>query len=292
MKRTIPLLATTMTLALLLVVGGVAASQQRHEEGSTSSSQPTTVNKSGSDISIQSTTVKASFASGSGADFFGVKVSDHGNLLSFESPQGQESVFDGREGYALCSRDGTVHGHDTGGVEGGFGPPKFNQPNPGKFPLTITRNTTDGNFQLKQVWSKPDATEKDVTLTMTVKNISNSALGVLLSRSGDFDVGSNVNDQGARTDDSVWQWDDSSSATVETFRGGTMLTGLTTSGSEHAARIEQSSAWAVAGGTREVCFPAGIATPTSAQDLAMRMIYALILDPGQSKTVKFEYGRM
>src|SRR5215216_6504954 len=244
MKRTIPLLATTMTLAVL-VFGGVAVSQQR-QELSTSSHSSTASDKSSGDVSIQSTKVKASFASGTGADFLGVKVSNHGNLLSFESPAGQEAVFTGREGYALCSQGGgVVRGHDTGGVEAGFGPPKFKQPNPGKFPLTITRNTTDGNFQLKQVWSKPDATEKDVTLTMTVKNISNSALGVLLSRSGDFDVGSNVNDQGARTDDSVWQWDDSSSATVETFRGGTMLTGLTTSGSEHAARIEQSSAWAV-----------------------------------------------
>ena len=53
--------------------------------------------------STTSTTPKASFASGSGANFLGVKVSDHGNLMSFESPAGQEQVFDGREGYALCS---------------------------------------------------------------------------------------------------------------------------------------------------------------------------------------------
>ena len=43
------------------------------------------------------TTPKASFASGSGANFFGVKVSDHGNLMSFESPQGQVATFDGRK---------------------------------------------------------------------------------------------------------------------------------------------------------------------------------------------------
>src|SRR5215218_11152137 len=139
MKRTIPLLATTMTLALLLVVGGVAVSQQR-QELSTSSHSSTASDKSSGDVSIQSTTVKASFVSGTGADFLGVKVSNHGNLLSFESPAGQEAVFTGREGYALCSQGGgVVRGHDTGGVEEGFGPPKFKQPNPGKFPLTVTR---------------------------------------------------------------------------------------------------------------------------------------------------------
>ena len=295
-RRTLPLLATTISLALLLVVGGVAASKQRHEQ-STSSSQSTTSNKSGSDVSIQSTTVKASFTSGTeSADFFRVKVSDHGNLLSFESPAGHEAVFPGREGYALCSSTGaTVHGHDTGGVEGGFGPPKFKQPNPGKFPLTITRNTTDGDFQLKQVWAKPDATEKTVTVTMTVKNISNgSDFFVVLSRSGDFDVGTSTSDQGARTSDSVWQWDDVSSPVQEPSPGGTMLTALTW-GITHNTFIEPSSAWAGAGGTHEECLtPSGLSTPTSVQDLAMRVNYNFpgLLSSGQSRTLKFEYGRM
>jgi hypothetical protein len=70
--RRILLLLATMSIALLLI-GGVAASQST-----------TTPEKGGGDVSIQSTTVKASFASGSGANFLGVKVSDHGNLLSFE----------------------------------------------------------------------------------------------------------------------------------------------------------------------------------------------------------------
>ena len=295
-RRTLPLLATTISLALLLVVGGVAASKQRHEQ-STSSSQSATATKSAGDVSIQSTTVKASFASGTeSADFFGVKVSDHGNLLSFESPAGHEAVFPGREGYALCSQSGgLVRGYDTGTAEEGFGPPKFKQPNPGKFPLSITRNTTDGDFQLKQVWAKPDATEKTVTVTMTVKNISNgSDFFVVLSRSGDFDVGSSALDQGARTSDSVWQWDDVSSPVQEPLPGGTMLTALTW-GIPHNTFIEQSSAWAVAGGTREECLTAsGLPTPTSVQDLAMRVIYLFpgLLSSGQSRTLKFQYGRM
>src|SRR5215217_7021489 len=101
MRRTM-LLLSTMAL-VLLVVGGVAASQQRQEEGSTPSSHSSTASDNSSgDVSIQSTTVKASFVSGTGANFLGVKVSNHGNLLSFESPAGQEAVFtgEGREGYA------------------------------------------------------------------------------------------------------------------------------------------------------------------------------------------------
>jgi hypothetical protein len=237
------------------------------------------------------TTPKASFASGSGANFLGVKVSDHGNLLSFESPQGQEQLFDGQEGYAVCNSVGAPLGHDTGSVESGFGAPTFSQPNgAGTFPLTVTRKTTDGKFQLKQVWSKPDPIEKDVTVAMTLTNLSTNPLfGLELSRSGDFDIGNSGLDQGAKTDDSVWQWDDSDSS-ADTSPGGTMLTALTP-GANHFSQIHSRSDWVGAG--REQCLDGNLATPTSAQDLAMRMFYDLgDFNGGQSKTVKFEYGRM
>src|SRR5918995_7454310 len=114
MKR-ILVLVSTVALALLLV-GGVAISKQ----------PPPTIDK-GSGSIPRSTLVKASFASGSGSNFLGVKVSDHGNLLSFESPQGQENAFSDAEGYAVCSTQSgdetfgeRVNGHDTGSVFGGF----------------------------------------------------------------------------------------------------------------------------------------------------------------------------
>src|SRR5215211_624037 len=241
--------------------------------------------------SSTATTPKASFASGSGANFFGVKVSDHGNLMSFESPQGQEATFSGQEGYAVCSNFGnTVHGHDTGSVESGFGAPTFSQPNPGAFPLTVTRKTTDGKFQLKQVWNKPDAKEKDVTVAMTLTNISGATIDhVNLSRSGDFDVGNSDSDQGARTLDSAWQWNDLSSD-ADRPPVGAMLSALTL-GTDHGAHIESRSDWA--GGTREECLTVGQTTPTSVQDLTMRVVYDLLdFHAGQSKTVKFEYRRM
>jgi hypothetical protein len=293
--RRITLLLATVALVLLLG-GGVAASQQLQEQST--SSQSTTTNKSGGDVSIQSTTVKASFASGSGANFLGVKVSNHGNLLSFESPANQEAVFGGREGYAVCSTNGSTHnGHDTGEVEGGFGTPTFVQPTAGAFPLTVTRNTTDGKFQLKQVWAKPDATEKDITVTMTLTNRSSSTIqGVLMSRSGDFDVGTNSSsDRGARTLDSAWLWDDAFDTGAP---GGLMLTALTF-GTSHLTGIETASTWVGDGtptnpGTRQDCGADRVNTPTTAaSDLTMKVFYLIgNLSAGQSKTVKFEYERM
>ena len=290
MRRTILLLAT-MALALLLV-GGVAASQQRQEQ-STSSQSTTTTDKGGGDVSIESTTQRASFASGSGNNFLGLKVSNHGNLLSFESPAGQEAVFAGNEGYVVCTGGGaTVHGHDTGPVEAGFGTPTFSQPTAGALPLTVTRNTTGGAFQLKQVWAKPDATEKDVTVTMTLKNISGATLNdVLLVRTGDFDVGNGGSDRGAATDDSAWQWNDVNAADIPPV--GLMLTALTF-GTPHSVRMDTRSTWvSTSFPGRANCFGSSDNTPTAEGDFAMRMIYHLgNLSAGQAKTVKFGFRRM
>jgi hypothetical protein len=288
--RRILLLAATMALALVLV-GGVAISKQ-----------PQDPPDKGSGELPRSTTVKASFASGSGFDFLGVKVSNHGNLISFESPAGRQAVFAGREGYAVCSQGGgLVHGHDTGDVEEGFGAPTFAQPNgAGTFPLTVTRRTTDGKFQLTQVWNKPDPVEKDVTVAMTLKNVSGARIdsNLLLSRSGDFDIGDSSADLGAETSDSAWMWDDVGGPEVQP--AGLKLTALTF-GTNHAARMETTSDWML-GRTSPTLPPSRLGcqnlftqTPTpEARDLAMRSFYVFEggLAAGQSKTVKFEYGRM
>jgi hypothetical protein len=291
--RRILLLLATVALVLLLV-GGVAISKQPQD-------QP----DKGSGELPRSTTVKASFASGSGFSFLGVKVSDHGNLLSFESPVGRQAVFGGREGYAVCSGGGlTVHGHDTGDVVGGFSDPTFSQPNgAGTFPLTVTRRTTDGKFQLTQVWNKPDPVEKDVTVTMTLKNISGAPINsnVLLSRSGDFDIGASSADLGAETIDSGWLWDDEGGPDIEPV--GLKLTALTfgTDSLNHASRIETQSDWNNGRtspsllATRLGCTDLFTETPTPEPgDFTMRVFYLFEggLAAGQSKTVKFEYGRM
>jgi hypothetical protein len=286
--RRILLLVSTVALALLLV-GGVAVSKQRQEQ-STSSQSPTTTQKSSSgDVTIESTTVKASFASGSGANFLGVKVSDHGNMVSFESPASQEAVFDNDEGYMVCSGS-LAHGYDVGALESGFGTPTFAQPNgAGTFPLTVTRNTTDGKFQLKQVWAKPDAVEKDVTVTMTLTNRSSSAINVVsLRRTGEFDVGTTGTDRAARSNDSVWQWDDANGPDAPPV--GLMLTALTF-GTTHYPVVETSANWFSTG--RTSCGFPSVGTPTATGDYAMDMIYDLgTLNAGQSKTVKYEYSRM
>jgi hypothetical protein len=145
------------------------------------------------------------------------------------------------------------------------------------------------------VWAKPDATEKDITVTMMLTNRSSATIeGVLMSRSGDFDASGTSNDRGARTGDSAWLWDD---ATLVSPPGGLMLTALTF-GTSHSTGIETQSTWVGDGttnsGTRQACGADGVNTPTNgAGDFSMKVFYGFgNLSAGQSKTVKFEYGRM
>ena len=297
MRRTILLLAT-VALALLLV-GGVALGQQNNSE------EPPSKQLGGDgDVSIASVpnNIQATFQSGADATYLLIQASDHGYLTVFESPAGRDTLF--ADGYAVCSGGGAVvHGYDVSGTEEGFEAPTIEQPNPGAFPLTVTRNTTDqlnGGFQLTQVWNKPDATEKDVTVTMTLKNTSpTTKSGVRLSRTTDMDVGSNsantdyAGDLGARTTDSAFQWDDVSGPEPDPPEGRT-LTALTFK-TPHTTAIEPFTSWAGATGTRLGCTPVAQTTPvtTTTEDLTMRVVYNLgNMAAGQSKTVKFKYGRM
>jgi hypothetical protein len=285
-KRTkIGVLLVILALATALFALSVPAAGEQSER-----QQTIAASNKDSGVSTQSTTEKAAFTTASGPQFLGVRVSNHGNMISFESPSGAEAVFAGREGYAVCSADGnTVEGHDTGDVEAGFGPPSFVQPTAGKFPLTVTRNTTNGRFQLKQLWSVPDSMEKDVTVTMTLKNISSAPItDVLISRSGPFDVSVNSIDQGARTRDSAWQWDDVSS--FDSPPVGLMLTTFARS-TPHQTYIQPEGDW---NATRTGCLPGtSLTTPTAAQDLASRVVVDVgNLRPGESTTVRFQYGRM
>jgi hypothetical protein len=273
MKRTILLLATVALV--LLLAGGVAVSQ----------------NSSGGDVSIQSTTQQAAFTSGSGATFFHVAVSDNGNLLAFESPQGRQ--MSNNEGYAVCSTNGT-HGYDFPFDAQNFSSPTITQTTAGAFPVTITRTTSDGMFQLKQVWNKPDNTEKGVTVAMTLKNRSSSTInGVMLSRGGYFNpagVGSGYSaSSGARTSDSVYQWEDVDGGTPPP-QAGIMLSALTFQTS-HITATELYPNWYQY--SHFGCVPDEVDTPILSGALTSRVVYNLgNMAAGTSKTVKVEYSRM
>jgi hypothetical protein len=104
---------------------------------------------------------------GSYGSKFRVCVSAAGNIVEFEAPAGEDlihPVF--YEGYHLCSASIMAYDHSSNAVAG-FGAPVLVDSSP----LTINRTTSNGVFTVTQIF-QPDKTEKDLKVTMKVKNNS------------------------------------------------------------------------------------------------------------------------
>jgi hypothetical protein len=237
-----------------------------------------------------STSCFSTHTSGSGTSRMSICISNHGNLVRFQSPgtinhMGTDSVGDG---YSLCRENGAfVLGYDAGFSEDGFGPPTISQPNgPNTFPLTITRNDIFGGagLRLTQTFSR-DTTEKDVTITMTLTNLSAASMpDIVLVRYFDGDIGGTAGgDRWARSADSVWGWEDGSGH-------GLMLTALSP-GVAHLTAVQTFAVWQSE--AHQDCSGFGNSvTPTAPGNFVGRLTYLMgSFNPGQSKTVSVLYRR-
>jgi hypothetical protein len=213
MKRFVP----STLIALVLAAGGLAAAQDHQRESredrpkKQDGQKEDPQKKSEQDaVDLQglATLAPQCFTSGSGATFLKVCITERGNISYFESPAGRVHVRE-REGYVLCSdffaTEG-VHGFDAGSAQLGWADPTVSQPNgPGTLPLIITRNSFDGLVQLKQTF-KVIPPEREVEITMAVKNLSASATlpDVKLNRYFDGDVDGQTSNRYDVTGHSVW----------------------------------------------------------------------------------------
>lgn len=146
---------------------------------------------------------------GSGPKYIKICISTHGNLSRFETA-GNRIYINGGEGYVVCANSGSTlySAHDAGIAESNWGNPVITQPKGANtFPLTITRKTANNWLELAQTYAL-DAAEYDVTITMTLKNISGKTLtDVEISRYADWDIFPGSDDDHTFTSDSsVFAW--------------------------------------------------------------------------------------
>jgi hypothetical protein len=232
------------------------------------------------------------FTSGSGESKFAFCITDHGNVQNLEFPATFKHISN-KEGYVACTEVNTPHGFDAGVAEDGWGPAVAAQPNgPHTFPLSITRDSTDGVMQLKQTFEWESARKDGILITMTLKNISAADLSkVVLSRYFDGDINSTPNDDAYRAGyESVWAYEDQSNITR-----ALRLTSVSYA-TPHASFAEIYTRWnpnGTGGQSARRCFPTLIAQPSTAHDYVGRIVYYLeTIKAGQSKTVKVTYGRL
>lgn len=130
------------------------------------------------------------FSSGAGATFVKFCVTGDGNVSLFENPAGIVHI-NTREGYSVCTSNDQKtwvnQGFDVGSAEDGFGPATMSEP--GVLPLTITRTTWNGQWQLKQTFSAKWP-ERGLDVKVSVKNLSGGTVPfVRLIRHADIDAG-------------------------------------------------------------------------------------------------------
>ncbi len=185
--------------------------------------------------------------------------------------------FLGWEGYQLCTPLGNYADMGNGG-QSGWGAAIVAQPNgPHTLPITITRNTVDGHWSLKQTYAK-DNTEGDFTITMALKKLlSPMSTPIFLGRWSDFNMDGTVGaDYIDRTGSSVW-------ARGTGGRGATLT--ATSFATDHWTGVGLfpfaiTSCVASAGG------------PIANADVAGHAVYLLNdFKAGQTQTVKFTYAR-
>jgi hypothetical protein len=246
----------------------------------------------------------ASLTSGAGPAGFTVCLSNHGNIVQWTTPAGVEHSIR-NDGYVLCSLPvggifPVVHGWDAGvSTEEGFGPPVINQPNGANtLPLTITRATDDGVFELEQRFAR-DGTEKDLTITMAVTNTSRTTrnrvqLGRYFGMSPNHQ--SNSPNNASTTSDSVFLWDDPDQSFVDSPVYGVMLTALSYA-TPHRPVVEDHDDWNPQddGAQRaESCSPIAMEGPViDLLDLRGRITYDLgTLRAGGGRRVQYLYRHL
>jgi hypothetical protein len=141
-------------------------------------------------------TCQSNFSSGLGFTFLGFCVTANGNILNFTAPKGFTQEFN-REGYGICDASGSVVSYTDEALNdtGNWLNPTISQPNGlNTFPLSITRLTSDGIWQLKQTFSR-SGSDRYVKVLMTLTNQSGSGRNVTLIRYMDVDAdGSSTGD--------------------------------------------------------------------------------------------------
>lgn len=211
------------------------------------------------------------FASGSGSSLIRYCVSSGATIVQLEGPAGAEHlrVDEVIEGFVVCS--GTiVQDWDLSATGSGFGPATVSS---GPTSSGITLQRSSPRFQLDQKFAL-DKNEKDVTITMTLKNISGAMIpDVRLTRAYDPDVNGNpAADLEVKSARAVWAGD----------VNAVTLTGTSWTFAADTA-IDNDSSPACSAGS-------GVPPAITADARLASVTYRLgNLGPGAKKTVKFVY---
>jgi hypothetical protein len=227
--------------------------------------------------------------SGAGASKFRVCVSAAGNIIEFETPAGDTLINPTfYEGYHLCSDSIIAYDHSVNFVVG-FGAPTLTD----SLPVTINRTTSDGVFTVTQIF-QPDSTEKDLKVTMKVKNnsaVTQTEVGI----GRGWDAGTGLTDLESGWVSQASPRSPAYSVTMFYHPGAAAaltLTALSTT-PRNISLAEYNTYWQLVRGTGYMCqFNDHLSSLEKADFFAWASYHLGSIAPGATKTVIFNYRRL
>ncbi|PYX31966.1 MAG: hypothetical protein DMG80_09215 [Acidobacteria bacterium] len=163
------------------------------------------------------------FTGGAQNTFLRYCVTDGGNILGLESPQGHFLVPDNREGYGICDEGTGVSYFDYGafGASSNWGP--VNVVSHSAKSVKMTRNTSDGIWTLTQTFTLIAGTTPMVKNVMTLKNNTAASRLAFLLRYADTDIDGDVSNNLDATNESASSWNSVSTPNENATAHGLML---------------------------------------------------------------------
>jgi hypothetical protein len=222
------------------------------------------------DLPPPAPTCAFTFSKGSGASLVKYCLSAEGTMIELEAPAAQEHIGNGEiwEGYVVCSGTSAL-AWDLTGSASGFGPTTvLSGPTAAKVAL---RRESD-QFRLDQAFAF-ESKEKDVTITMTLTNISGAAIpDVRIARAYDPDIDNGAVGVEVKSVRGVW----AGGANAVTLTGTAWTSATDT---------------AVGTATAPACSPAGASTPASTGDATLANVTYRVgnMASGAKKKVTFVY---
>ena len=225
------------------------------------------------------------FTAGASNTFLRYCVTDGGNILGIEGPQGHFMVPDDREGYGICDQSTGVSYFDYGsfGASSNWGP--VNVVSHTAKSVKMTRTTSDGIWTLTQVFNLVAGTSPMVKDTMTLKNNTAAARGAFLLRYADTDIDGDVTNNLDATIEAASAWNSVSTPNENAISRGLMLQNVGVARVTHQAIAQNFPS------APDTCNPFGLFPPGPQVqvDGSLGLAYQAFVGGGSSATATVGY---
>jgi hypothetical protein len=241
--------------------------------------------KTNPDIPLPSTNCQFSFSTGTQNTFLRYCVTDTGNILGLESPEGHFMVPDDREGYGICDATGNVNYDDYGsaGESGSWGLPTVLSHTAKA--VKIARTTGDGIWTLTQTITLMGGNTPMVKDTMTLKNNTTVPRFAMLLRFADTDIDGDQSNNLDATVESASAWNSVSAPNENAEAHGLTLQNVGLSRPTHQALAQNSPSGPFPCNPFAVFPPA----PLVQVDGSLAVIYQAFVGPRASMTANVGY---